>query len=165
MLHSNKGQFISKADWCAIDSPKKQTDEFVLFAFLLFTANKSNSSIRFLGESAAPQSAFWFYLTFWPKLLTFCQQTLTQNEKFLVKMTTFENKSLVFLETEIVVALISVAYFCWMNFSICLQFCWWNWDLVFTTCHHPIVRIKIFSGVLPMMWNTERQLSHQMCVR
>ena len=36
----SKGQLISKADWCAIDSPKKQIDEFVLFAFLLFTANK-----------------------------------------------------------------------------------------------------------------------------
>ena len=27
-------------------------------------ANKSNSSVRFLGESMAPQSAFRFYLTF-----------------------------------------------------------------------------------------------------
>ena len=53
-----KGQLISKADWHATDSPKKQTDEFVLFAFLLFTANKSNSSVRFLGESTARQSAF-----------------------------------------------------------------------------------------------------------
>ena len=53
-----KGQLISKADWRAIDSPKKQTDKFVLFAFLLFTANKSNSSVRFLGESTARQSAF-----------------------------------------------------------------------------------------------------------
>ena len=41
-------------------------DEFVLFAFLLFTANKSNSSVRFLGEPTARQSAFWFYLTFNP---------------------------------------------------------------------------------------------------
>ena len=60
----SKGQFISKAEWHAIDSPKKQTDEFVLFAFLLFTANKSNSSVRFLGESMARQSAFRNYLTF-----------------------------------------------------------------------------------------------------
>ena len=59
-----KGQLLSKADWHAIDSPKKRTDEFVLFAFLLFTANKSNSSVRFLGESTARQSAFRFYLTF-----------------------------------------------------------------------------------------------------
>ena len=57
-----KGQLISKAGWRAIDSPKKQTDEFVLFAFLLFMANKSNSSVRFLGESSACQSAFRFYL-------------------------------------------------------------------------------------------------------
>ena len=42
-----KGQLISKADWHAIDSPKKQTDEFVLFVFLLFTTNKSNVSVRF----------------------------------------------------------------------------------------------------------------------
>ena len=39
-------------------------DEFVLFAFLLLTANKSNSSVRFLGESTDRQFAFWFYLTF-----------------------------------------------------------------------------------------------------
>ena len=39
-------------------------DEFVLFAFLLFTANKSNLSVRFLGESMARRSAFWFYVTF-----------------------------------------------------------------------------------------------------
>ena len=32
-----KSQLISKADWRAIDSPKKRMDEFVLFAFLLFT--------------------------------------------------------------------------------------------------------------------------------
>ena len=28
-----KGQLISKADWRDIDSPKKGTNEFVLFAF------------------------------------------------------------------------------------------------------------------------------------
>ena len=59
-----KGQLISKADWRTIDSPKKRTDEFVLFAFSLFTANKLNSSVRFLGESTARQSAFRFYLTY-----------------------------------------------------------------------------------------------------
>ena len=31
-MTTSKGQLISKADWRAIDSPKKQTDEFVLFA-------------------------------------------------------------------------------------------------------------------------------------
>ena len=54
----SKGQLISKAIYGLLSSPKKQTDEFVLFAFLLFTANKSNSSVRFLGESMAQQSAF-----------------------------------------------------------------------------------------------------------
>ena len=55
---SYKGQLILKADWRAIYAPKKRTDEFVLFAFLLFMANKSNSSVSFLGESKACQSAF-----------------------------------------------------------------------------------------------------------
>ena len=60
----SKGQLISKVDWRAIDSPKKRTEEFVLFAFLLFMANKSNSSVCFLGEFTVHQSAFRFYLTF-----------------------------------------------------------------------------------------------------
>ena len=59
-----KGQLISKAIYCLLTSPKKQTNEFVLFALLLFMANKSNSSVRFLGESTARQSTFRFYLTF-----------------------------------------------------------------------------------------------------
>ena len=65
ILHrrKTKGQLISKADWRAIDSPKKRTDKFVLFAFLLFRANKSNSSVCFLGESTACQSLFDFI---WP---------------------------------------------------------------------------------------------------
>ena len=53
-----KGQLTSKADWRAIDSPKKGMDEFVLFAFLFFMANKLNSSVCFLGESTARKSAF-----------------------------------------------------------------------------------------------------------
>ena len=53
-----KGQLISKAIYGLLTSPKKWTDEFDLFAFLLFTANKSNSSVRILGESTARQSAF-----------------------------------------------------------------------------------------------------------
>ena len=59
-----KGQLISKAIYGQLISPRKQKDEFVLFAFLLFMANKSNSSFCFLGESTARQSAFRFYLTF-----------------------------------------------------------------------------------------------------
>ena len=54
----DKGQLISKPIYGLLTSPKKQTDEFDLFAFLLFTANKSNSSVCFLGESTARQSAF-----------------------------------------------------------------------------------------------------------
>ena len=42
-----KGQLIPKADLRAIDSPKKRTDEFVLFAFLLFTSKKKNHSFGF----------------------------------------------------------------------------------------------------------------------
>ena len=56
----SKGQLISKAIYGLLTSPKKQTDKFVLFAFLLFTANKSNSFVCFLGESTAGQSAFGF---------------------------------------------------------------------------------------------------------
>ena len=39
-------------------------NEFVLFAFLLFTANKTNLFVCFLGESMARRICFWFYLTF-----------------------------------------------------------------------------------------------------
>ena len=53
-----KGQLISKPIYDLLTSPKKQMDEFDLFAFLLFTANKSNSSVCFFGESTARQSAF-----------------------------------------------------------------------------------------------------------
>ena len=45
-----KGQVISKADWHSVDSPKKQTDEFDLFALKSKKANKSNSSVCFFGE-------------------------------------------------------------------------------------------------------------------
>ena len=48
---------------CCRFSPKKWTNEFVLFAFLLFTANKTNSFVRFLGKSTARPNCFWFYLT------------------------------------------------------------------------------------------------------
>ena len=46
-----KGQLISKAIYGLLTSPKKRTDEFVLFAFLLFPANNANMSVHFLGES------------------------------------------------------------------------------------------------------------------
>ena len=59
----SKGQLILKAIYGLLTSPKKRTDEFVLFAFLLFTANKSNLSVRFLGESTAANLLFDFI---WP---------------------------------------------------------------------------------------------------
>ena len=60
-----KGQIKPKANWRTVDSPKKErTNEFVLFAILLYTANKTNSFLCFLGESTAHQSCFRFYLTF-----------------------------------------------------------------------------------------------------
>ena len=55
-----KGQMKSKADWRAVDSPKTQANKFVLFAYLLVRVNKTNSFVRFLGESTARQSAFDF---------------------------------------------------------------------------------------------------------
>ena len=60
----SKGRLISKAIYGLLTSPKKWTNEFDLFAILLFTANKSNYSVRFLRESTARQSSFWFHLTF-----------------------------------------------------------------------------------------------------
>ena len=42
-----KGQIKPKADWHAIDSPKKGTNEFVLFDVKSKKANKPNSFIRF----------------------------------------------------------------------------------------------------------------------
>ena len=42
-----KGQIKPKADWGALDSPKKQTYEFVLLAFLLFMANKITYFVLF----------------------------------------------------------------------------------------------------------------------
>ena len=55
MLKVRKNQ---KADGRAVDSPKKQMDEFDLFIVKRKKASKTNSSIRFLAESMARQSAF-----------------------------------------------------------------------------------------------------------
>ena len=46
------------------EKAKKRTNEFGLLASLLFTANKTNLFVRFLGESTARPNCFWFYLTF-----------------------------------------------------------------------------------------------------
>ena len=63
-MYLSKGQIKPKTHLRALDSPKKRAKEFVLFASLLFTANKTNLFFCFLGESTARQSCFWFYLTF-----------------------------------------------------------------------------------------------------
>ena len=47
----------------AVDSPKKWTDEFDLFAVKSKKANKTNSFVRFLGESTTRKSAYSFI---WP---------------------------------------------------------------------------------------------------
>ena len=55
-----KSQIKPKGDWRAVDSPKKRTNEFVLFAVKSIKADKTNSLVCFLGESTARQSAFGF---------------------------------------------------------------------------------------------------------
>ena len=50
--------YNQKVDWRAVDSPKNQTDEFDLLAVKIKKANKTNSSVRFLGESMERQFAF-----------------------------------------------------------------------------------------------------------
>ena len=56
---SIKGQIKPKADWCAVDTPKKQMNEFVLFVFLLFTAKKTNLFV-FRENLRRANSAFGF---------------------------------------------------------------------------------------------------------
>ena len=59
MFQSNlKVRKNRKADWRAVDSSKNRTDEFDLFAVKSKKANKTNLSVRFLGESMARQSSF-----------------------------------------------------------------------------------------------------------
>ena len=47
----SKGHLISKANYGLPTSSKKRTDEYDLFAFLLFTENKSNQIRSFFGRS------------------------------------------------------------------------------------------------------------------
>ena len=70
-----KGQIKLKADWCAIDSPKKRTNEFGFlpwqsgnfhFKFHVFLdskAKEANTFVQFLGESTTRQSTYDFI---WP---------------------------------------------------------------------------------------------------
>ena len=49
-----KVSWNQKADWRAVDSPKEWTDEFDLFTVKSKKANKTNSSVHFLGEVSRP---------------------------------------------------------------------------------------------------------------
>ena len=62
-----KVRWNPKADRCAVDSPKKRTDEFDLFAVKSKKEYKTNSSVGFLGESMVRQSAFEIN---WPLVIT-----------------------------------------------------------------------------------------------
>ena len=53
-----KVRYIQKVDWQVVDSPKDATYEFDVFAVKSKKANKTNSSVCFLGESMARQSVF-----------------------------------------------------------------------------------------------------------
>ena len=56
-----KGQIKPKADFRAVNSPKKRTNEFAcFFAVKSKIAEKTNSSVSFLGESTACQAAHCF---------------------------------------------------------------------------------------------------------
>ena len=60
---SSKGQIKPSADFHAVDSPKKQTNEFGFFAVKSIKAKKLNSFVHFLGKSTARQSDYGFI---WP---------------------------------------------------------------------------------------------------
>ena len=53
-----QNEFRSDKTEKQIGAPKKGTDEFDLFAVKSKKANKTNLSVRFLGESMVRQSAF-----------------------------------------------------------------------------------------------------------
>ena len=53
----NKGQIKPKADWCAVDSPKKRKNEFVFSYSEKQKSKKIHSFVHSLGESAAHKSA------------------------------------------------------------------------------------------------------------
>ena len=58
---SPEDQVKPKADWCTVDYPKtEQTTLLLFFAFLVFTAKKTNPFVCFLGESKARKSADGF---------------------------------------------------------------------------------------------------------
>ena len=67
-----KGQIKPKADWRAVDSPKKQTNKFVSFAFLHFTANKTNSFVCFFTSSFHKE--YFCRRTFWIQFTSLAAQ-------------------------------------------------------------------------------------------
>ena len=66
-FESGKGQIKSKAALACCRLSQTRTNEFVLFAVKRKKANKTNSFVRFLGESTARQSAFGLI---WPLLFS-----------------------------------------------------------------------------------------------
>ena len=75
----HKGQLISKADWRAIDSPKKQMNDF--FA-MKNKKERKNLFVRFLGESTAYQSAYGFI---WPLEYVNFEDCCFRGQKLLFK--------------------------------------------------------------------------------
>ena len=53
-LWLSKGQINQKADWRAVDSPKKRTDEFDSFVLKSKQASKKKLSVGVLGEVSRP---------------------------------------------------------------------------------------------------------------
>ena len=59
-----KGQLISKADWRAMDSPKKTNGQICFVCFFTLHGKQIKFVLSFLGEPTAHQSAFRSLLTF-----------------------------------------------------------------------------------------------------
>ena len=64
-----KGQIKPKADWHAVDSPKKRMNKFGFLPWKAKKQTKKNSFVCFLGESTVCQSAFGFIWPLWRKLI------------------------------------------------------------------------------------------------
>jgi hypothetical protein len=62
LLRHSKGQLKLKEDWCDVDSPKKRSNDFVLFFAVKSKKAKkqTNLFVCLLGESTAHQSAYSF---------------------------------------------------------------------------------------------------------
>ena len=58
MSHDLKVRLDRKTAWRVVDSPKKRMDKFDLLAVKSKKANKTDLSVRILGETMVRQSAF-----------------------------------------------------------------------------------------------------------